>query len=258
MPFRLRIFALHFLASAVVLSVALALFYRTWYSWPAWYLAGADSVAALVALVHLGAGPFVTLVIAGPTKPARQLRGDIAVIALVQLAALGYGLGTLWQARPQYYAFSAREIALVTAAEIKDHDIETALRRANPLAPARSAGLRWVWAKLPDDRAELGKLLAERLVFGEDVAAMPQYFRPWAEARTELDAAYRPLRVLRGLPGMDEARYDRRLAELGRPESALGLLPIAGRRREGCMIFDRASGEPLAFWPVTLPKDPPP
>jgi len=106
MAFRLKAFALHLLISATVLSVSLGTLYLGWYHWPGWYLTGVSGVTAVLAGVDVVLGPLLTLVIASPRKPRRELARDIAVIGAIQLAALTYGTTQLWNGRPLYYAFS--------------------------------------------------------------------------------------------------------------------------------------------------------
>lgn len=254
MSFRLRFFALHLLASAALLSALLLTLYLGWYQWPGWYLQGAELVVGLLVLVDLGVGPVATLVVASPSKPRSRLRFDMSLIILVQLAAMAYGAHTLWTGRPLYYVFSVSQVDLVSVLDIKPGDAELATSRQVALAPTWNSRVRWVWARVPEDRQELGQLLIERLVMGEDVIYMPQYFHPLAAAASTLKDALMPLDTLRGAPGLEDADYVRRLAGLGQPKESVGLLSIKGNTREGAMLFDRATGAPLAFWPVQVPS----
>ncbi|HYL72372.1 MAG TPA: fimb protein, partial [Candidatus Dormibacteraeota bacterium] len=106
MRFRLKAFGLHLTGSACALGLALGSLYLGWYRWPGWYLTGVLHVLVIVAIVDLGLGPTLTLIIANPRKPRRELARDIGIIVSVQIAALIYGAATLWQGRPLYYTFS--------------------------------------------------------------------------------------------------------------------------------------------------------
>lgn len=46
---------------------------------------------------------------------------------------------------------------------------------------------------------------------------------------------------------MSVTDYAALTAELARPEAELGVLPVQGRLHDGAWIFDRTTGEPLAF-----------
>lgn len=252
MGFRSRAFVIHLLASLGVMSVVLAALYGGWYYWPGWYLMGAESIVGVMVLVNVGVGPLATLVVANPAKPRRELARDIALIVFVQLAALGYGAQTLWSGRPLYYAFSLDRIEIVTAAEFDDQVIASARKQNARIIPDPTSRPRWIWAPLPDDPETREKIVAAAITGGHDVTSRPEYFRPLSEGAAAMRDQYVPVQSLAGPKGLAESDYRSRLKDLGRPESALGALSIEGRIRDGAMIFDRASGEPLAFWPVKV------
>lgn len=151
MSFRLRAFALHLLGSGCALMLLLGGLYLGWYRWPGWYLTGGVRILALVALVDLALGPSLTLIIANPRKPRRELARDIALIVCVQLAALVYGAVTLWQGRPLYYTFSVDRLEMVQAADIARSEVTRAQRENPPLAPHWYSRPRWIWA--PDRKS---------------------------------------------------------------------------------------------------------
>ena len=131
--------------------------------------------------------PTLTLIIANPAKPRRELKRDIAIIVAVQLVALVYGAGTLWHGRPLYYAFSGDRLEMVQASDLDDEEIARALRENPALAPHWYSRPRWVWAPLPDDPEEAAKIV-NGAVFGsgKDVIDMPRYFRPWSQGLPKL------------------------------------------------------------------------
>src|SRR6516162_3072566 len=104
MRFRITAFALHLLGSATALTLVLGALYLGWYRWPGWYLSSALHIVGIVVMVDLVLGPTLTLIVANPGKPRRELVRDVAIIVTVQLIALIYGATTLWGGRPLYYA----------------------------------------------------------------------------------------------------------------------------------------------------------
>jgi hypothetical protein len=177
--FRIRAFGWHLAASACALSLVLGILYLGWYRWPGWYLAGALGVLPVLVSVDLALGPLVTLLIANPAKPRRELARDITIIATLQLVALLYGAGTLWQGRPLYYAFSEDRLQLVQASDLSDEQVALA-RQLNPgFAPHWYSLPRWVWAPLPDEAAARQQIIASSIAGGDDVIQMPSHFRPW-------------------------------------------------------------------------------
>jgi len=133
--FRLRAFGLHLLCSVCALAPILGGLYLGWYRWPGWYLTQALRVAAIAALLDVGLGPTLTLIVASPGKPRRVLARDVAVIVTVQVAALIYGAVTLWHGRPLYYTFSSDRLEIVQASDLKPAEIALARRQNAALAP---------------------------------------------------------------------------------------------------------------------------
>ena len=252
MPLRVRAFGLHLLVSACLLSLVLLVLYVGWYDWPNWYLMGAESIVGIMILVDVGVGPLATLVVASPKKPRRELARDIALIVLIQLVALAYGAHTLWKGRPLYFAFSADRIEVVMASDFDEEAIGTARNRRAAIIPDWTSLPMWVWAPLPDDPEERGKIVASAIMGGHDVTSMPEHFRPLSEGAAAMREQYVPLKWLARSKGFSESDYQARLAELGRREDEMGALAIEGRTRNGTMVFDRATGQPLVFWPVEI------
>ncbi len=179
MKFRLTAFAWHVSASLGALTLVLGGLYLGWYRWPGWYLTGALSVVPILVMVDAALGPLVTLLIANPRKPRRELMRDIAIIVTVQLAALAYGSFTLWNGRPLYYTFSEDRLQLVQASDLDPHEIALA-RQSNPdFAPHWYSLPRWVWAPLPEDAREREAIVSAAISGSDDVIQMPRYFKPW-------------------------------------------------------------------------------
>jgi hypothetical protein len=250
--FRLRLSGLHLFASAGVLSLVIGVFYLGWYAWPGWYLLGADKLVGILVLVDVGLGPLATLVVSNPAKPRKELRRDITLIVLVQMAALGYGVGTLWVGRPLYYVYSQDRVEVVPAIAVDEKSVELARQQGGRFIPGLLSLPQWVWAPLPDDPEERDRIISRVLFGGPDIVAMPQYYRPLPEGITAMRAQFLPMRALSGHPGMSDTDYYALTTRLARPEAALGVLPVQGRSHDGAWIFDRATGEPLTFKPVLV------
>jgi len=247
MKFRLATFSVHLLASIVVLALSFGLLYFGWYAWPAWYLLGAGSMVGLIVLVDALLGPLLTLMIASPAKPRAELRRDIGLIVLVQVAALVYGLFTLWQARPLFYALTLDRIELITAAEFDRQGLEQAAQKGAKIMPTWTSRPQWIWAPLPDNPEQAQAIVMSAISGGGDVTSMPELFRPWSEGAAVLRTLLHPLPSLTAMGGLEEAAYKALLGRLGRSEADFGWLLLQGGRRSGSMIFERASGQPVMF-----------
>jgi hypothetical protein len=238
MRFRLKAFGLHLSASVTVLTLIFGALYLGWYGWPGWYLSGVPHVVAIVAIVDLAVGPTLTLIVASPRKPRRALVRDIAVIVVVQLAALIYGAATLWLGRPLYYAFSVDRLQMVQAADLQASEIALARRQNPALAPHWHSLPRWIWAPLPDNPEEATRIAGAALFGGQDVVQMPRYFRPWEQGLPALRQQLARVDDLRFLTAGERQTLRTRMSRLGLgPERRNALLLWADVRRV-LVVFD--------------------
>jgi hypothetical protein len=242
MRFRLKAFGLHLLASASVLTLVLGALYLGWYRWPGWYLSSVLHVVGIVVLVDLALGPTLTLIVASPRKPRRELARDIALIVTVQLAALVYGTVTLWGGRPLYYTFSVSSLDCVQASDIEKDEIALALRQNPTLAPHWYSLPRWVWAPLPDNPDEAMDIVNEAtLGSGKDVVDMPRYFRPWAQGLPALRDRLMRLDDIKELSKPEKQFLRDRLAAKGLAPGDRNVLIMWGGSRRVLAVFDPAT-----------------
>ena len=221
MNFRLKAFGLHFLVSACVLTLVLGGLYLGWYRWPGWYLTNALTVAPILAAADVSLGPLLTLLIANPRKPRREVARDIAIIAVVQLAALVYGSATLWNGRPLYYAFSEDRLQLVQASDLDPSEIALAKQQNPRFAPYWYRLPRWVWAPLPGQAAERDAIVQSAIGGGNDVIQMPRYFKPWSEGLPKLREQLLTVEQQRDI------RFFKKKPKIKALMTRLGFVPVA-------------------------------
>jgi len=247
MNLRYKAFGIHFLASALIMTVVLTVLYIGWYAWPAWYLLGAAPIVAIFVAIGILAGPALTLFVTSNTKPRAVLRKDIAIIIALQVAALGFGTFTLWQGRPLFYTLTLDRIELVTAAEFDHLDLERAKQKGAQIMPSWSSLPQWIWAPLPSDQAERESIVESALTQGKDIISMPEYFRAWDTGLGDLNRQMHPLSELATLLKLDPAGYEKLEQSFKQTPDALGWLRMYGNKRGGVMIFERPSGKPIRF-----------
>jgi hypothetical protein len=147
--------AIHLGISVLVISTLGALLAMTWYP-PAYAWAmGGLGLIAILACVDVCLGPLLTLIVWDVKKPSLKL--DMAVIVLIQMFGLGYGLYTIFMARPVYLVFAVDRFELVSAPDIPEGESEKAARAEFKSLPL--ANPRIVAAQMPIDSAERSSLL---------------------------------------------------------------------------------------------------
>jgi len=238
MRFRLRMFSLHLLTSASVLTLILGSLYLGWYRWPGWHLTDVKQVVLVMVCVDVVLGPTLTLIIANQKKSRRELTRDIGIIVVVQLSALIYGSVSLWNGRPLYYAFSENVLQLVQAYDIDAAEAETARRENSPLAPHWYSLPRWIWAPLPQNAEESQKIVASALNGGDDVVSLPKYFKPWEDGLPSLRNQLKKVDDVAYFAKSEKKKLKDRMRAAGLPDDQLNTMPLTGRGHPLLAVFD--------------------
>ncbi|MCK5831682.1 MAG: hypothetical protein KAH20_15410 [Methylococcales bacterium] len=115
---------IHFLSSLLIFSILLWVIIKIWYPQPFFSASGGWQGLKIVALVDLVLGPLITLVIYNTEKPKKELYQDIGTIVIIQLAALSFGIYTIYSERPVVLAFWDREFYTIPASALDKQKID--------------------------------------------------------------------------------------------------------------------------------------
>jgi hypothetical protein len=241
MHFRLKAFSLHLLSSATVLTLILGCLYFGWYRWPGWYLTDVTRVVLVMVCVDVVLGPTLTLIIANQKKSRRELARDIGIIVAIQLGALGYGSVSLWNGRPMYYAFSESVLQLVQAYDIDANEAKLGREQNPTLAPHWYSLPRWVWAPLPQDADERGKIVSAAVSGGDDVISMPRYFKPWKEGVPSLRSQLKKVDDVAYFAKSEKKKLKDKMKAAGMADDQLNTMPLTGRGHPLLAVIDPAS-----------------
>lgn len=191
MPARLKAFLVHLFGSLIIGVSALGLVFGLWYPSPLHLALGVTSIFLLLLMVDITLGPLLTLLVYKPGK--RTLKFDLAVVIVLQLAALVYGLVTVAQGRPVWLVFNVDRFDVVQALDIDKRRINEALLQYSVSA---WAGPRWVAAVRPDDIDRSNEILFEAIQGGSDIAQRPELYRPLAVSVDQMQVRARSLSSL--------------------------------------------------------------
>lgn len=240
---RLRAAGLHLLVCAGAGVLVFALVFGLWYPGPLPSLLGVGAILGIVLAVDIVVGPLLTLLVYDRSKP--RLKWDLAMIGVLQAAALGYGLHTLHQGRPAFIVLVADRFEVTSPADLRPADREAA--RDNPDARIDPMRPRWVAAQQPDSVEEQGRIVQEALTTGRDIQHHPRHYVDYrSAARTGLERAL-PMARLRTLNPGRGAEIDALIADSGRAESALRYLPLRGPAADGAVLIDANDASVVAM-----------
>ena len=175
----IRVSLAHFLICLLVAAIAGSLVFLVWFPFPYRELSGGRELFLLVMTVDVVSGPLLTLVLFNPGKSRAELWRDLGLVALIQLGSLGYGLTTVWEARPLFLVQEIDRFKVIAAPDLRD----ASLAGLPPeLQPRWWAGPRTVAIREPKDAEERQLVLFESLQGGRDYAERPEFYLPYEGA----------------------------------------------------------------------------
>ena len=223
---RARAAGWHLLISAAVASLAAALVFLLWYPGAYRHLSGGRGLFVLVVTVDVILGPLLTFAVFNLKKGWPHLRRDLAIIGVIQLAGLAYGLQTVHAVRPVATVLENDRFRVVTASDVHLPEL--------PMAPAGLQSLpldgpRMVFARRPEPGAERNDVLQMAIGRGIDVGQRPKFWRPYDEGRTAAVERARPVGALLTKYEARAAEFRAALAEAGLSEAEARFLPVMAR-----------------------------
>jgi hypothetical protein len=228
MPVRVRAFLLHLIGSAAIALIVMTLVFKAWYPAPLHTALGVTHIFLLLLSVDVVLGPLLTLIVFKVGK--KTLVFDLAVIFLLQLSALGYGVWTVAEGRPAWLVFNVDRFDVVQAVDIDGRKLEEA--RADFKTPALF-GPRWVGAMRPQDSSQRETIMFESILYGSDIAQRPNLYRPLNEFVSQIKQKALPLSGLNKFNKISDVE-----AVLAQWPSAKSWLPLKARAKPMAVLLD--------------------
>lgn len=234
-------FALHYalrhllLSAAVVLVAAWAVF-GLLYPYPYREMLGVGSIFVLLLVADVVCGPLLTLVLASPAKSRRERWLDFGLVGLIQVAALVYGLHSVWLGRPAVLAFEYDRLVVVSANEVEGDALE---RAPAGLRSLPRVGVLQVGTRRPVGSEELMQSM-ELGLSGVALAQLPHWWMPMEQVRQDMAGRARPLNELMArVSAPDAATLQRAVRDSGVAQEQLRYLPLtSSKTREWVALLD--------------------
>lgn len=243
---RLRAAGIHLMLSLAVAAVAALLVFGLWYPYPYREVSGGRELFLIVVTVDVILGPLITLAIFNTTKPRRELRRDLMVVALIQLAGLCYGLWTVSLARPAHLVFELDRFRVV---HVVDVPVEL-LPQTPPGVDALPLGGPTLLAVRPfrDEKEKFDATLVA--LQGIALGARPDLWQRYDGARAAVLKAARPVSELRARFPERAGEIDALLKDLGRSPDNTVWLPMAARKAFWTVLVDGTTAQVTGFLPL--------
>ncbi|MGC1175298.1 TfpX/TfpZ family type IV pilin accessory protein [Polaromonas sp.] len=246
---RLLAASIHFTLSLIVAALAAGLVFALWYPYPYREISGGRELFFIVVVVDVIMGPLLTLAVFNRGKPVSELRRDLMVIGVLQVAALAYGLWTVSAARPVYLAFELDRFRVVHAVDIPEEEMG--------LAPPELRHLPWTGPVLLSVRnfknqQESGDATLAALQ-GFPLGTRPFLWQSYEKANPQILNVAKPLSDLKTrFPAKADA-IDAALKSAsvgGNTNRPIGYVPMTGRDKFWTVLLDLHTTEVIAFVPI--------
>lgn len=239
--------AVHFLVTLAFAACTAALIFLVWFPAPFATMLGGTGLFMLVVGCDLALGPLISLVIYNSRKSRRELITDYAIIGVVQIAALVYGVFILAGTRPVYVVFSLDRLEITTARDISDKELAAA--RDPSYARLPLTGPRFVGIRVSP--ADHNDALTESLN-GNEEHMRPRFFVPYDALLPNIRQRAKPIEELeKRLPGskplLDAAMRDVSSRNPELPPALVRWLPVHHRKGFWTALINLEDGKPVAY-----------
>jgi hypothetical protein len=237
---RFRAASLHFLLCLFVGGILWILLRTVWYPAPLFHAVGGQEIFLILLCIDVCLGPLMTFVVYKTDK--KKLRFDFIVIGLVQIAALAYGLNTLWAGRPVYVAALGHRFDVIQATDVEEKELAVANQHLPWWGP------KWVGVKEAEDKKERERILFSAMA-GVDYGSFPQHHAPLATMRDEILKRAKSIAELKKLNPGEDSRISAWLADHHVTENAVVFQGLHARGQDMTVVMDSKTTDIIGIAP---------
>jgi hypothetical protein len=243
---RFKASGIHLGLSLTMAVLAALLVFGLWYPYPYREISGGRELFLLVVTVDVILGPLITLAVFNRSKPWAELQRDLAIVVLIQLAALGYGLWTVFVARPVHMVFEYDRFRVVHAVDVPPE----LLARTPPEVDALPLTGPTLLALRPfhNEKEKMDATLAA--LQGLSLSARPDLWQSYAKSVPEILLAAKPVSQLKFRFPNQAVEIDHVLADAGRTSQSMVYLPLVGRKSFWTVFLDPVTAQVAATMPL--------
>lgn len=187
-----KLAGIHLAISIFVAALVACLVFFIWYPHPFRQLTGSFHLFLLVILVDVICGPALTFILASPKKKRPEVILDFSLIALIQIAALLYGMHTVYMARPVVLVYQVDRLRILTQDEIRHEELPLARNEYHQLPKFSLLHVAARAQTSQDDPIEMVDIALQ----GYDIGQRPSWWIPYDDAKEGIRMHARPLSAL--------------------------------------------------------------
>jgi len=230
---RFYAFLTHLILSGLVAVFTVIMVFFIWYPEPLDKAIGVTEIFLMLLAIDIVIGPMMTFVVYQRGKAGLKL--DLSIIATLQIAALIYGMSTVFAGRPVFIVFNQDRFDIVRPIEIDTASAKKADLAGNEIAKISWFRPRWIGAVAPADRKRSEEILISALDGGADWPQLPELYVPLEQVKQQMLKRARPLSALRKL--------DKNNTLLDIQDNRIKWLPLRGKTKDMSVLIDSDSAE---------------
>jgi hypothetical protein len=237
MKARFYAFLAHLLLSGLVAALAIIMVFFVWYPMPLHEAVGVTEIFLMLLAVDIVIGPVMTFIVYRRGKPS--LKFDLSVIAAFQLAALSYGMHTVFEGRPAFVVFSQDRFEIARPIDIDADSAKKARLEGNQAAKVSWGRPKWVGATGSSDPKRRQEILFSSVQGGPDWPQLPELYVSLTTLKEQILKTARPLADLRTLRSQNKAIE----TLMDWQDTSVKWLPLRGRIKDMAVLVDAHSAE---------------
>jgi hypothetical protein len=243
---RLRASGIHLGISLTIAVLAALLVFGVWYPYPYREISGGRELFLLVVTVDVILGPLITLAVFNRKKPWPELRVDLALVGLIQLSALAYGLWTVAIARPVHMVFEIDRFRVVHAIDVEPELLNRTPQGINalPWTGPTLLSLR----PFKNSNESMDSTIAA--LQGVSLGSRPDLWQSYAAGVADVLKVAKPVTALQArFPG-SAAEITALLQKAGKTPQGVAYVPLAGRKSYWTVFVDPVTAEVIDTMPL--------
>jgi hypothetical protein len=238
---RYSAFGVHIGMSAFLVGMAAIVVFIYLYPELLAYVSGVHEIFLMLFLIDVVLGPLITLIIFNKQK--KELRRDLAIIGLIQVVALVYGMSVIYGARPVFVVFNSDRFDVVYANELDASNMERA--NYDEFRSLPCCGPQFISARLPNDAVKAKEIVMSAVSGGADVQQMPEYYLPLGAMKQEIIDRARPLDSLKNYNKDNLENVNKLIDYFLSKSDKVGYVPLVGKVNKAVIVVDLGDADIL-------------
>lgn len=227
--YKLKALGIHLSISALIFLPILYLLWTRWFPAPLFITDGGWQGMRILLFVDVALGPSLTFLIFNPNKSRREIRFDLSCIALVQAAALAFGIYTIEQKRQWVMAFYEGAFHASPVDTFQDQKLAPETWSALGEHP-----VYWAYVRQPKSSDETGGVAAYAMMEGMAPYQLAFLYQPLSQHWQDVRKA-----ALTPSQSTGDIELDQRLVRYRETHPAsLYYIKHVGYFRDAVLVFD--------------------